>query len=177
VVRRIGLGMGNVPRVLPDDAAPRLRLRGFRHTSLASAHAGSRARRPARREPRRLAHRTGRLLETAGHRESHLSDPGPARRHDRLALFPAFDNEPARAGVVQPAVSGPQSVPPVRIVESRIAACAPRLPVPSRAVDRDARAGVGLVDGLCRVRRARCGGRICEPARACRDRRLIDRCR
>ena len=56
--------------------------------------------------------------------------------HDRPALLPAVDDEPAGAGLVRATLSGTQSVSPVRAVESGVAAGAARLSVPARAVGR-----------------------------------------
>ena len=44
-------------------------------------------------------------LETARQRESVAADPRAARRDDRAALFPAFDDEPAGAGMVRAQLS------------------------------------------------------------------------
>ena len=110
-----------------------------------AAHAGAPARRAAAGEPRVAADRAGRVLEAGRRREPDLPHPRHARRHDRPALLPAVDDEPAGAGVVRAPLSRAQSVPAVRAVEPRFAARAARLSVPARAVGRHAHAGVRLV--------------------------------
>ena len=89
--------------------------------------------------------------------------PRHARRDDRPALLPALDDEPARAGLVRAALPGAEPVPALRAVEPRLDAGAARLPVPARALDRDARAGAGAGRWATCVRRALHRRRLREP--------------
>ena len=154
VVRRVRRGVDHLPRVLPDHASARLRLR---RPDRAPPVARLPSRRPYRAAGGQLpgvADRTRRPMEAARHRESVHADPRAAGGNHRTALSVAVDDEPAGAGVVRPQLSGSQSVPPVRAVEPRVDAGVDRLPLRSRTLGRDAPAILRLVGGVRAVRGA-----------------------
>ena len=110
VVRRLGRGVDDVPRVLPERAARGLRVlrtwtvRRFAPRTQVLLHIALLA-----AEPRsRAADRSRRALEARRQREPVVADPRPARRDDRPAVFPAVDDEPAGAGVVRARASRAQ---------------------------------------------------------------------
>src|SRR5437763_868199 len=91
--------MDHLPGLLPERAPRRLRL-----CRLDDAPRRAPAGVPARRAPRRLArlpadHRLE-LLEAAGQRRADPAHPASLVRHDRPALFPAFDDDAAAPGMV-----------------------------------------------------------------------------
>ena len=97
----------------------------------------------ARAQPPASCRSCRRPLEARRRREPVVADPRHAGGHDRAPLFPAVDDESARAGLVRAALPGRQPVSPVRAVEPGVDARAARLPVPARAVGRDPRPGAG----------------------------------
>ena len=108
-------------------------------------------------EPRRAADRPRRALEAGRRREPVVAHPRPARG-DRSGCPTSCCRPPARwcrrgSRAASPARS---PVPAVRAVEPRVDARAAGLPVPARAVERDARAGARLVGRLRRFRAALC---------------------
>src|SRR6185312_4715742 len=108
-----------------------------------------------------LADRAGPALESHWHRKSHLADPRPARRDDRLAVLHARDHQPADAGLARATVRGQKSLATLRTVQRSVAAGARQLSIRDRAVDRDARPGRGVVVAVLRFRgtwRGRCVG-------------------
>ena len=160
MVRRLGGGMDDLPRVLSDRPARGVCLRGRRRAPPRPPQAGAASRRAARGKSRRAADRSRRILEARRHRESCGVDPRPARGDARPAVLPAVDDEPAAAGVVRARPSGTQSISAVRAVERSVAARARRLSVRDRAVDRHADAGIRVVGGLCGLRAAVRGDRV-----------------
>src|SRR5208337_4101369 len=154
VVRRLGGGVDDLPGVLPDHPAARLRL--LRRGVAAPVAEGASAAAPcaARAELRLAADRSGSAVETAWHRKSCAAYPRPAGGDGRPALFPAGDHQSAGAGVVRAQFSRAQPVPPVRLVQSGVDAGAPRLSVRARTLGAYALAVLRLVGGLCRIRLA-----------------------
>ena len=80
------------------------------------------------------------VWKPVGHRGAGELDPARARRERRPALFPAGREQPAAAGLVRARAAEPESLPPVRGVEPRLAGRAARLSVPARAATSAARA-------------------------------------
>ena len=66
VVRRLGRGVGELSRLLPDHAAARLSVRRFHGAQAIPAHAGQAACGAAGSQSHRVADRPRRVLETGG---------------------------------------------------------------------------------------------------------------
>ena len=158
VVRRRCVGVDHLSRVLPGDASRRLRLFGPRRASASASRADRSAHRTARAVARRAADRPRGPVEADWLRESLLADPAAARGDDRLAVFPAVDDEPLAAGMARAGAPRLEPLSAVRAVESRVDARARRLPVPVRALGTHARASAWMVGRLLRVRPPLRGG-------------------
>ena len=138
VVRRLGRGLDDVPRVLPDRAARGLRVRRSRSCAACAPrtqvklHVGA----AGRQRSSLLPIVPGAHWKPAGRREPVVADPRAARGDDRPAVLPAVDDEPAGAGVVRAALPGasPYRLFALSNLASMLALA--RLSVPARAVGR-----------------------------------------
>ena len=144
--------LDDLPRLFPARAAARLRLCGSGRAPTSCTRAVAAARGAARAELPDAADRSRRALETAGRREPGAIDSRPARAYGGTAVFPAVDDQPARAVVVRATVSRSQPVSAICSVESRVDAGAGRLSVRARTMGDDSNAILRLVGRLRAVR-------------------------
>ena len=166
VVRRRGSGVGDLPGLLPVGAAVRLCLFRLDDAAAHPAQAGLAAHCAARREPSDDSdHPRGALEARRRWRGTLAADTGPARRHDRPAIFPAFDHEPSGASLVLAELPACRAVPAVRAVEFRIAARPAFIPGAGRAFPAACRAVVAMVHRLLRLRAVVRGDRAPKHAR------------
>ena len=96
----------------------------------------------------------GAFWKPTGAGKPDLANPGASRGNDWTSVFRAFHDQPSHPGMVRAPPPRPQPVSAVRAVQPRVDAGAARLPIPARALDRHADAGLGLVRRLCRLHRA-----------------------
>ena len=160
LVRRDAGGVDDVLAVFPGSAARRVRLRAPHHRRARAARTAA----PARRAPRHLARRDGRVdraLALADSAARHVEADGPrvsgrdaarrARRRDRAAVPAARRNGSAPSGLVYAVASGLAALASVRVVEPWFARRFDRVSGRRRTAARVARAGDSLVHRVHRL--------------------------
>src|SRR6185436_12985199 len=129
LVRRLGGRLDRLRPLLPVAAPAGIPLLSLDYPLFASQDADAPAHRLAGRKPVHAAGDPQCVLEAIGRRRSDPAYSGPAWRHNRAALLPAFHHRPTDSGLVRAgtAPGGRDCVPPLRALESRLHARAAEL--------------------------------------------------
>src|SRR5271170_5191147 len=164
MVRRIGGGLGDMPRVFSNRASSRLSVRGRDDSPSLAASSGVTAYSPVSGQPAVVADWTGNILADTCERRSGLAHSGTANIFHWAAFRPAERHRPFGANVVRAAFSGAISVSPFCAFERCFPVCAFELAVVHRAASFVTWASGALVCWLPAVYLLLFGLGMAEPA-------------